>query len=152
MQFSLSIDYAIHGLVYLALVSPEKATFMSAIAKAIKVPESYLRKVFQLLAKRRIVLSQRGAKGGYLLARKPDQITLKDIIDAIDGSLPIFSCLKIQRKCNITQNCVLKETFEKAIARMSAILEETSLEDLAADMSNHAGELGWLKAKYEIDT
>jgi Rrf2 family protein len=146
MQFSMSIDYAVHGLVYLAFVSPGKTTLLSEIAKAIKVTESYLRKVFQLLAKRRIVLSQRGAKGGYLLARKPDQITLKDIIDAIDGSPPIYSCLKIQRKCNVTQNCVLKETFEKATARMLAILEETSLKDLAADLSNHAGELGWLKA------
>ncbi|MFW6181285.1 MAG: RrF2 family transcriptional regulator, partial [Spirochaetota bacterium] len=91
MRFSTGLEYAIHGLVYLATVPPGKAVLISEVASAIGVSETYLRKVFQQLSRSGILHSQRGVGGGFWLAREPGEITLKDVVDAIDGSLPVYT-------------------------------------------------------------
>ncbi len=142
MQFSNSIEYAIHGLVYLTANRSDSAVLVGAIAKAIKVPESYLRKVFQLLARASLVSSQRGVHGGFLLARDPARITLKDIVEAIDGSLPLYTCMKARRKCS-SEPCPVSEAFEQGRAKMAEVLDATTLEDLAAGISRRSA--SWLK-------
>jgi Rrf2 family protein len=143
MQFSMSIEYAIHGLVYLAASGSASATLVGEIAGAIRVSESYLRKVFQLLARSGIVVSHRGAKGGFSLARDPGAITLKDVVEAIDGSLPVYTCLKETRKCPETQACAVSVAFAAARRNMAKVLEATSIRDLARDVSKRSAE--WLK-------
>ncbi len=143
MQFSASIEYAIHGLVYLSVNGSETATLVGDIAKAIKVPDSYLRKVFQLLARGGLVSSQRGAKGGFVLAREPGSITLKDVVEAIDGSLPLYSCMKAKRKCTGLDDCPVSAAFAEAREKMAEVLDATTLESLGKGISNRS--VGWLK-------
>jgi Rrf2 family transcriptional regulator, iron-sulfur cluster assembly transcription factor len=124
VQFSLSIEYAIHGLVYLASAGSDAATMVGDIAKATSVPESYLRKVFQLLAKAGLVASHRGVKGGFSLARVPAEITLKDVVEAIDGSLPAYTCLKTARGCSLDEACPVSGAFaSKRSARWLKVTE-----------------------------
>lgn len=143
MQFSMSIEYAIHGLVYLAASGSASATLISEIACAIRVPESYLRKVFQLLARSGIVASHRGAKGGFSRARDPSGITLKDVVEAIDGTLPVYTCLKATRKCPETKACAVSAAFNAARRNMAKVLEATSIRNLARGISKRSAE--WLK-------
>ena len=143
MQFSASIEYAIHGLVYLAVKRSEAATLVGDIADAIKVPESYLRKVFQLLARGGLVSSQRGARGGFTLARMPESITLKDVVEAIDGSLPLYSCMKERRKCACLEECPVSAVFAEARQKMAEVLDAATLESLARSLSHRPA--GWLK-------
>jgi Rrf2 family transcriptional regulator, iron-sulfur cluster assembly transcription factor len=143
MQFSTSIEYAIHGLVYLAVNGSETATLVGDVATAIKVPDSYLRKVFQLLVRGGLVTSQRGAKGGFVLARDPARITLKDVVEAIDGSLPLYTCMKAKRKCSALEACPVSAAFEEARNKMAEVLGGTTLESLAKGISHRA--VGWLK-------
>ncbi len=143
MQFSNSIEYAIHGLVYLAAEKSDSAVLVGSIAKAIKVPESYLRKVFQLLARAGLVSSQRGVHGGFVLGREPARITLKNIVEAIDGSLPLYTCMKARRKCSALDPCLVSEAFEQGRAKMAEVLDATNLEGLAAGISRRSG--SWLK-------
>ena len=143
MQFSASIEYAIHGLVYLAANGSETATMVGDIASAIKVPDSYLRKVFQLLSRGGLVTSQRGAKGGFVLAREPGRITLKDVVEAIDGSLPLYSCMKAKRKCAAMEECPVSAAFDEARNKMAEVLDATTLESLAKGISSRS--VGWLK-------
>ena len=142
MQFSSSIEYAIHGLVYLAVNGTGTATLVGDIAEAIKVPDSYLRKVFQLLVRAGLVSSQRGAKGGLMLARIPAQISLKDVVEAIDGSLPLYSCLKARRKCDALDLCPVSSAFEEARQKMAEVLDATTLESLAKGISKRSA--SWL--------
>lgn len=144
MQVSMSIEYAIHGLIYLASISYGRVTLIGEIAKTIQVPESYLRKVFQILSKRGIVVAQRGARGGYYLAREPEEITLKDVVEAMDGSLPLYCCRALRKGCSITNECPIIEAFEKAQERMYEILEETSIKSLAEDLSKRKDGIRWL--------
>jgi Rrf2 family protein len=143
VQFSTSIEYAIHGLVYLAAKGSQTSTLVSEVAESIKVPESYLRKVFQLLSRSGLVSSQRGAHGGFTLARGPERITLKDVVEAIDGSLPLYSCLKVKRKCPSEERCPVSDAFEEARRRMAEVLDATTVSDLAQGISQRSP--SWLK-------
>ena len=142
MQFSASIEYAIHGLVYLAVNATGSAVLVADVARAIKVPDSYLRKVFQLLSRGGLVTSLRGARGGFLLAREPSRITLKDVVEAIDGSLPLYSCMKGKRRCAARDACPVSDAFDEARRKMAEVLEATTLEKLARGISRRAA--SWL--------
>ena len=141
----MSIEYAIHGLVYLARSPSDKSILLATIASVIQVPREYMRKIFQMLTKSRIVTAQRGAKGGYRLARSASEITLKDVIEAIDGSLPIYSCLKDRRNCKLGKYCPVKKSFDEASRKMSEVLEGTSIQDVTNKIMGRNAELSWLK-------
>jgi Rrf2 family protein len=143
VHFSTSIEYAIHGLVYLAVTKSDSPVLVGDIAKAIRVPESYLRKVFQFLVRAGLVASHRGAKGGFSLARDPGEITLRDAVEAIDGTLPFYSCMKAQRKCSVTESCPVSEAFDAARQRMAEVLEATSIRDLARGIAKRSA--NWIK-------
>lgn len=145
MKFSISIDYAIHGLVYLTNAGVGKAVLTSDIARAINVPEAYFRKVFQQLSRSGILNSHRGPRGGFSLARDPEKITFKDVVETIDGSLPLYNCLRFQRGCRISNNCPVNKVFEKARQKMAEILEATSIKDVLQDLSKNSNEAIWLR-------
>ena len=81
MQISQSAGYAIHGLLYLHLNGDGHPIQLNSIAKGLKVSESYLSKIFQTLAKSSLVSSFRGAKGGFILVKIADEITLREVIE-----------------------------------------------------------------------
>lgn len=144
MRFSTSIEYAIHGLIYLANSPKGTSVMITNVARATKVPEAYLRKVFQQLTRGGILLSKRGMNGGFYLDRDPREITLKDIVEAIDGSLPIYSCLRTTRRCGLATPCPVHEAFEQARLRMAEVLEATSVKDLLEDISRKTSTASWL--------
>ncbi len=145
MKFSASIEYAIHGLIYLANGPAGKTTLIADVAKAIEVPEAYLRKVFQQLVRSGIVTSQRGARGGFFLAHEPSRISLKEVVESIEGSLPLYSCLKEQRRCTLGPYCPVREAFDEARERMAEVLEATSIKNLRDELSKHTNEISWLR-------
>ena len=144
MKFSNSIEYAIHSLVYLARESSETPVLAADVAKTINVSEAYLRKVFQQLSRSSIVNSQRGAKGGFSLARPAATITLKDIVESIDGELPTFTCLKIKRHCSMPLDCVVHRAFGEAKNRMADVLASTNIAELALELSRSSDTDSWL--------
>lgn len=144
MKFSTSIEYAIHGLIYVAKADPGSRVLTKDISAAIRVPEPYLRKVFQQLGRSGVVTSQRGANGGFRLARDPNQITLRDIVEGIDGSLPAYTCLNELRGCSLALPCPVHAAFEEARERMAEVLEATSVGDLIADITAREPVAEWL--------
>jgi Rrf2 family iron-sulfur cluster assembly transcriptional regulator len=141
VQFGTSIEYAIHSLIYMANKGqrarssrPEAGrapVFVGDIARAIKVPESYLRKVMQHLARAGLVASHRGVKGGFSLTQEPGSITLQDVVEAIDGSLPTWCCVKEKKQCGGAP-CPVSAAFEEARQKMAESLARTSIGDLAS--------------------
>ena len=140
MQFGTSIEYAVHALVFMA-DRPPGPVFVGDVAKATKAPESYLRKVFQLLSRAGLVASHRGVKGGFSLAQDARQITLRDVVESIDGSLPTWCCVKERKRCSETP-CPVSAAFEEARRKMAESLAQTSIGDLASRVSRLPD--GWL--------
>ena len=111
MEFTSKSEHAIHGLYYLSNKPLDEVIYVSEIAREQNVSESYLAKIFQSLAEADLVNSYRGSNGGYTLARKPDEINLKEVIEAVEGINPIFNCSGIKSNCSINIHCTILETY-----------------------------------------
>ncbi|MFW6138442.1 MAG: RrF2 family transcriptional regulator [Spirochaetota bacterium] len=149
MQISTGIDYALHGLVYLARQPPGRVVLIDKIAEAIRVPESYLRKVFQALSREGLVVSQRGAKGGYYLSRPPGDINLSEVVHALEGQRAFYSCQAMRRGCGLSSNCPIKGAFAEAEKRFYQVLENNTLKEIVEQISGYGNEVKWIsKAGY----
>ena len=142
MKYGSSVEYTVHLLVYLARLPPGETARVAPLARAIAVPESYLRKVVQLLVNRGLVASRRGTGGGICLAREAARISLADVVIAADGSLPSWSCLRDQRGCRVSPDCPVRDSFAEAGRAMAAVLGATSIADVAAKIAGGAAR--WL--------
>lgn len=142
MKFATSIEYAVHSLVFLSRSGTGATVLLADLARKISVPEGYLRKVFQQLARQGLVVTRRGARGGVALARPADRVTLRDVVEAIDGSLPAWSCLRAQRGCRVTTACPVHEAFDRASASMARELEAVTIADIAGKLGRRSAR--WL--------
>lgn len=104
---------------------------IDAVSREVAIPKSFLAKIFQDLAKAGILRSQRGAGGGFSLARPADQITILDIIEAIDGKIALQRCLTEVPDCERRESCALCSLFEQAQDRLKEVFHRTTLTDLA---------------------
>ena len=98
MQFSIGVEYAFHSLFYLVDIPEGKTVGIRQIAELNGITESYLSKVFAKLRKAGIVRSITGVKGGYELARRSEDVSFWDIIEAIEGPSFFFQCAEIRKK------------------------------------------------------
>lgn len=145
MQFSVGCDYAIHGLLFLAMRHEDEVVLVSDIARAQNLPESYLAKVFQQLAKAGLLKSFRGAKGGYMLALPPEQITLRDVALAVEGKTPLFTPLSNKRECHFAEDCLIREAFTRAERSLFRELNKVTLKEMVERARTAAPRLKWLK-------
>ena len=85
MRTPRRVDYGLRALIYLSVQDPEKCCSITAIAKQQGVSKKFLKKIIQDLMRCGLIKSQRGACGGYALARSPEQISIYDVIEALEG-------------------------------------------------------------------
>lgn len=100
MQFGIGVEHALHSLFYLVDLPKNKTVGIKKIAEINNLADAYLSKVFSKLSKAGIVRSTPGTKGGYELAKDPEEISFWDIIEAIEGPSNFFQCVET-RKDNI---------------------------------------------------
>ena len=117
--------------MYLALQEEGKVSMLSAIAKAQDVPPRFLAKIFQALAKGGVVKSHRGAKGGFSLARPAAEITVKDVIEAVEGPIYLNVCLAAPGECEREALCAVHPMWSEAQGKMMEVLGRTNFADLA---------------------
>lgn len=137
MKFSKSTELAIHGLWLLANKRPA-LLLISEMAEAQNVSESYLAKIFQKLARKGLVNSTRGKRGGFTLAREPKEISVADIVRAVEAQEPLYDCMDVGRGCNGRTSCMLRDVFTRAERQMYTALEGTSLADLMTCLNDDA--------------
>jgi Rrf2 family protein len=98
MKMSDGVEQAIHSVAMLAGLQPNGVLSASALAEFHGVSTSYLLKHLQALSGAGLLIAQPGPTGGYRLARTPDQITLLDIVLAVEGNAPAFRCSEIRQR------------------------------------------------------
>ena len=137
MKFSQSLDLALHALWYMARHSPNMPVMVKDLAENVCASESYLARVMLWLAKAGIVRSIRGKKGGFVFKINPDQITIADIVIAIDKDVAEYACPCEARECAHEGTCSLVQLFHEAQHQMLNVLKQMTIADIA-----NAHELG----------
>ena len=143
MRFSLSTEYAIHGLLFLALQPVEAVTMLPDVARALRVSEPSLRKVFQTLTRHGLVSSYRGIKGGYSLSTAPRDITLQDVVQATEGTTMMYQCMSTHQQCEPGPHCVVGSAFQEVEAQIGAALRNLTLADLVARVQDGSKQVQW---------
>ncbi|HOD66148.1 MAG TPA: Rrf2 family transcriptional regulator [candidate division Zixibacteria bacterium] len=138
MQFTKAEEYGILGVLYLAERNDATVTPLSEISEARAIPEKFLAKIFQSLSRAGIVRSHRGVRGGFTLAKGPADISVKEILEAIQGPYHLIKCIKDNAICEKTDFCALRELLRAAEDRLVSVFEEHSLADLLSWEKNKA--------------
>ena len=147
MQFSVGIEYALHCLLYMVDMPSGKTVGIKDLAAYQGVSETYLSKVYTKLKKSGIVKSIPGVNGGYELARKPEAITFLNIVEAVEGTSPLFQCAEIRQneilldKDNLPDThtkcpCIIKVVMLEAEDQMKQYLHNKSLAWLHDQVKN----------------
>ncbi len=130
MRLTRGADYGARGILCLARCPADSVVLVRDIAASEGLPESYLSKLMQALAKDGLVRSHRGAKGGFSLAREPQDISLRQVIEAIDGPIALNRCLAPSEHCDLEETCAIRPVLAEAQRRMLQVLDSTTLQDL----------------------
>jgi len=142
MKLTRGGEYGIRGVLYLAQQDDGKVSMLSAIAKTQDVPPRFLAKIFQALAKAGVVKSHRGAKGGFSLARPAAEISVREVIEAVEGPVHLNACLAGVGECARDQICPLHGVWGEAQEKMMSVLATSNFADLARTAVTLAGANG----------
>lgn len=133
MELTRKGEYAIRGIVYLAKQPPGKVVLVSEVADATGVSQTFLAKIFQSFAKLGLVNSFRGTGGGFLLGRPAARITLRNVVEAVEGPIIPNRCLTEEGSCSRETSCTVHPVWRKVQGEIAAILDAVTLEDLAKE-------------------
>lgn len=135
MIYSKPCEYAIRALVFLARFPREGAAPGMVIAREEGLPAPVLGKVLQELVRKGLLESRRGPGGGFRLARKPQLITLRDVVAAIDGLDQFAECAVGLEGCSDDSPCPLHDTWKDIRRQLMNNLEVTTLADMAVTVT-----------------
>jgi Rrf2 family protein len=130
-MFSQTVEYALRAVIHLAHEAPEART-TAQIAEATRVPKDYLSKILQGLAKKGILQTQRGVGGGVSLSKTPEELTILDVVNAVEPIERFHTCpLKLP---NHGKNlCPLHKRMDAAMALVEEAFRSSTLAEVLAD-------------------
>jgi Rrf2 family protein len=131
MQLTRAADYAARVMIELAGMPADTLTSRATLACRVEVPEQFLSKILQVLVRSGLVRSQRGASGGFKLGRPASELTLLDVIEAIEGRLFLNRCLDLSEGCDRHTWCAAHHLWVEAQSAMVNVLRKRSLLELA---------------------
>lgn len=135
LRLSKKTDYGLLALQYLATEAPSGVASARAIAERYDIPVELLAKVLQHLARLGFVAAQKGAHGGYHLARPAADISLAEVVQAIDGPLAITACGREEERCEQFGRCSVRDPLLRVKDRILSVLQTTTLAEMSPEES-----------------
>ncbi|NJD01444.1 MAG: Rrf2 family transcriptional regulator [Ruminiclostridium sp.] len=135
MKLSTRGRYGLKAMLDLAIHNSEGQVVLKNIAERQGISENYLEQLFAVLKKAKLVKSLRGSQGGYTLGCSADQISVGDILRALEGSFAPVECVAEDHPafCSRFDYCVTKGIWEKIRDSINAVIDSTSLESLVEE-------------------
>lgn len=145
MLFSTKAEYGVRLMIELGRHGGEDPVSLNAVAEAEKLPLSYLEHLVAKLRKADLVVSQRGAHGGYMLARPADQIEMLEVVQALEGAIAPMECFYDDREGKVLcshesdgdEACATKLLWTRVQGGVTKALAGTTLADLVEFASRH---------------
>jgi Rrf2 family protein len=138
MKIKRSSAYALHALMYMVRHNTQLPATTTTIAKAEGIPHNYLAKIFQQLVKARFIKAVKSKNRGYVFTKPPEEISLLELFEAVEGS-PLFDdCFLRHCECGGTkENCRIFSVWINSTKRVKEILEETTIANAAWSHPEH---------------
>ncbi len=130
MQITRQADYAVRAVVYLAKLGSDKRAATSQIAQEQQIPPSFLAKIVSQLSVAGLLQTSRGARGGVSLAKSPDEISLLEVVEAIDGPILINECVASSGVCSFGDSCPIRPIWCETQSVFVTKLRNTKFGDL----------------------
>ena len=130
MRVSTKGRYGVRFMLDLSQHQEDGPVALRDIARRQAISEKYLWQVINPLKALGLVSSVRGAKGGFVLARPPAQITIRDIVSTLEGSTALVKCLDSPETCKRSGTCVAREMWEELEGKMSEAMGAITLQDM----------------------
>jgi Rrf2 family iron-sulfur cluster assembly transcriptional regulator len=124
-------EYGLRGLLFLTKQPTDRIFLVSEVSRAQRITATYPAKIFQRLSKTGLLKSTRGLNGGFNPGKPAKEITMKQVIEALEGPIVLNRCLLRQREYDEEESCPLHEVFEEAQEKFLEALDRTTIEDLA---------------------
>ena len=132
LRFTKRADYGLMAIHYIAIHDRLGVVSAKRIAEEFQIPPELLAKILQRLAKRRLIVAQAGPKGGYVLSRRPNEISVGQVVRALEGPISIVSCLD-HSGCPQELRCNLRRPVQKLQAAISQMLDTMTLAELTSE-------------------
>lgn len=131
MQITLETDYAVRCLVYLKN-HPDRVSVLGEVAAGTRIPQAFLSKILQKMIKRGLVKSSKGKKGGFCLAKDPNNISVYNIMQAVCGCETVLKvvCAKTKEPCVFLKSCKIHGVWQDLGKIIKMILESRKLSQL----------------------
>ena len=146
MHMSTRGRYGVRLMVALALNYGNGTTLLRDVARREGISEKYLGQIVIPLKNAGLILSQRGSRGGYALARPPEELTVKDVVEAIEGRIAAVLCVPDPEACARATSCVATQVWKQLSVDIERSLSSFSL----AGLASQARELAASDPDYQI--
>jgi len=132
MRVTMKSDYGLRAMIDLAAHYGQGPVSSAKIAERQLVPEHFLDQLLIALRRAGLLKSQRGPQGGHMLACPPQQISMSDVIHALDGATAPMECLPNPTICQFAPGCAIRDVWQEVEQFAQQLLANTTLEQLAA--------------------
>jgi len=132
LRFTKRADYGLIAINYIVMRGEDGAVSAKRIADEFGIPPELLAKILQRLAKKGFITSHNGPKGGYALAHSPEEITVGQVVRALEGPIHIVNCLE-DVDCAQFSRCNLRRPVQKIQASISFLLDTMTLAELTRE-------------------
>lgn len=146
--FSRACEYSLQAVIYLATQPPNTPVLQPTIAQNLGIPNHFLGKILQQLGRHRIVKSQKGKGGGFLLGIAPEEITLYTIVRIMDGESFLDQCVLGLPDCSDDNPCPVHNEWSRNKNSIIQMLKERTVADLASEIH---GKLESIKSTVTTD-
>ena len=130
MQITRQADYAVRAVLFLARVGPDRMAATSAIAEDQSIPPSFLAKIVSQLSVAGLLQTSRGARGGVSLARPAEEISLLEVVEAIDGPILLNECVANTGNCTFRDSCPMRPIWVETQAELVGRLQAATFDGL----------------------
>ena len=127
MNLTRESEYALKGLARLATYPAGTMVPMAEIAAEQQLPATFLAKIFQKLARHGLLDADRGRGSGYMLSREPASIGMREILEAVEGSMALKQCLLWSGHCSESEPCPLHYRLKGVRSQLDEVLNEVTL-------------------------
>ncbi|MBF0331724.1 MAG: Rrf2 family transcriptional regulator [Candidatus Omnitrophica bacterium] len=139
MKISTKGRYSVRLMIDLATNGTQGFVLLKDVARRQQISEKYLGHLVPLLKNAGLISATRGAKGGFTLLRDPREVTLKDIISAVEGPICLVDCVDDKASCKKSADCAARDVWDEATRKIIQIFDGYTLDQLVQEQKKKQG-------------